>query len=406
MEYPALRSIEAVPAAENMICLRDPLGFSDKMLLVPPQVFFVCRLFDGKHSILDIQAEYTRKFGDLLFSDRVKQIIEQLDECLFLEGQHFEEVRRRIEEEYVRSSVRQAFHAGLSYEADGDVLRSRIEGFFTQKEGPGLPTASSGRGDMTALMAPHIDLRRGSVCYAWSYRELAQECRARIFVIFGISHQETQRRFVLTTKSFQTPLGTAQTDVALIDRIVRGCSTDFFQDELIHRNEHSVEFQVLMLQYLFPNEEYRIVPILCSSFHHLRPEEGGADAAGEVKEFLSALRSVLSECGDDVCLIAGVDLSHVGQRFGQNVILSAGYLRNIELEDRRMLEQILKRDAEGFLAGIVEEKDRRNVCGVPAIYAFLNLVESGRANLLRYDQAVEDHTQSVVTFAGAGFYES
>jgi hypothetical protein len=65
LELPRLREVEAVPAADGRVCLRDPLGFSDKLLLLPPQALFIVSLFDGRHAPLDIQTEYARRFGDL-----------------------------------------------------------------------------------------------------------------------------------------------------------------------------------------------------------------------------------------------------------------------------------------------------------------------------------------------------
>ena len=102
---------------------------------------------------------------------------------------------------------------------------------------------------------------------------------------------------------------------------------------------------------------------------------------------------------------AGVDLSHLGRRFGQELNLSESFLKQAEAEDRRMIDRILARDTEGFFRLIQEERDRRNVCGVPAIYTLLRLLgDSAPGRLLDYAQAVEEPTQSVVTFMGAAFY--
>ncbi|MDH7501035.1 MAG: hypothetical protein QHH30_11710, partial [candidate division NC10 bacterium] len=77
MENPKLRNIEAFPAqisGRRMICLRDPLLFAEQALVVPEPTFFVISLFDGSHSLLDIQAEYMRRYGDLLFRERIEEI--------------------------------------------------------------------------------------------------------------------------------------------------------------------------------------------------------------------------------------------------------------------------------------------------------------------------------------------
>ena len=85
LDYPKLRPLEALPAQQNRICLRDPQGFSDKLVILPPEAFFIVTLFDGNHSVLDIQEAYTRRFGEILFSDKVRELIDKLDSCLFLE---------------------------------------------------------------------------------------------------------------------------------------------------------------------------------------------------------------------------------------------------------------------------------------------------------------------------------
>ena len=80
------------------------------------------------------------------------------------------------------------------------------------------------------------------------------------------------------------------------------------------------------------------------------------------------------------------------------------YIRNHLKKDMEMIRYITDRDREGFLRFIVSESDSRNVCGVPAVYAMLTVLEARDAKLLRYDQAVEEKTGSVVTFMGGAFY--
>ena len=83
-----------------MICLRDPEGFSDKLLLIPPPLFYVVSLFDGRHSVEDIQAAYAGRFGELLFAEKVREIIGQLDDALFLDSDRFQQTRALAVEEF------------------------------------------------------------------------------------------------------------------------------------------------------------------------------------------------------------------------------------------------------------------------------------------------------------------
>ena len=67
MDNPKLRPVEAIATQDNMICLRDPLGFSDKLIFLPQDLFFIVTLFDGKHSILDRGSVRFDDVNDFIF---------------------------------------------------------------------------------------------------------------------------------------------------------------------------------------------------------------------------------------------------------------------------------------------------------------------------------------------------
>jgi hypothetical protein len=69
-----------------------------------------------------------------------------------------------------------------------------------------------------------------------------------------------------------------------------------------------------------------------------------------------------------------------------------------------MLEYVERLDGEGFFSAISKERDRRRICGLPAIYTMLKVLEAKEGRLLRYGQAYTPETQSVVSFASLGFY--
>jgi len=409
IEYPKLRPVEAIPAQDNLICLRDPLGYSDQLVFLPLEALFVVSLFDGRHSVLDVQAEFTRRFGTILLSEKVQEIIRKLDECLLLESERFQEARRRALEAFRSAAKRPASHAGGAYEAEPDALRRQLQELFEGSGGSTSPSSPAvSEGVLRGLIAPHIDLRRGGGCFARSYAELERGCRAETFVVLGIAHVPTCRRFALCAKDFETPLGVLPVDRDFLQSLDGRLQRDFYEDEFVHRSEHSVEFQAVFLQFLYGGlKPVRFVPILCSGFEKAAVS-GLPEEEPEFREFVEALRLTLAESRSSACCIAAVDLSHLGRRFGQEVTLGRAFLEQAEADDRRMIERILAGDAEGFLRLIQEERDCRNVCGVPAIYTLLRLLEgqvSGRAGrLLSYEQAVEDSAQSVVTFMGAAFY--
>lgn len=402
MEYPKLREIEAFPVAgrgQSMIGLRDAARLTDKVVMVPQNVFFLLSLFDGKHSLREIQVAYTRRYGDLLFTDKLKEIIGQLDENLLLESERFEKFRQQLEEEFKASKVRRATHAGTAYENDPERLGQQME----QIMAAGEEVEAAETGDLKALVAPHIDFARGAACYGAAYRQLNPPEPPDLFIILGTAHAETAP-FVLTAKDFETPFGIVETDKAFVDALQQHCQQDLMKDEFAHRGEHSIEFQVVCLHYLSRNSKPpRIVPILCGSFHH---KNGGLVDPGQdeqVVEFLEALKELIAQAPGRTCVIAGADLSHVGGRFGDQGPLTPGLLGSIREQDEKMLERVAEMDADGFFKSIRDDNDRRRICGFPPIYALLRVVEAGRGELLKYDQAIEQQMQSVVSFASMVF---
>ena len=79
-------------------------------------------------------------------------------------------------------------------------------------------------------------------------------------------------------------------------------------------------------------------------------------------------------------------------------------LRVISQEDREMLGYAERMDGEGFFSSILSERDRRRICGLPAIYSMLRILDAKEGKLLKYGQAFTPETQSVVTFASLAFY--
>jgi len=172
VEYPKLRSVEAIPTEVNgnrVLCLRDPANYAESVLFVPLQALEIIRHFDGKHSILDIQAEYVRRHGELLFREKVEEIIATLDQHYFLESERFEQYRREVEARFRQVETRAAFSAGKSYPLEPSALREMLDRILAHPKGPG-PLVKAGT--LRALIAPHIDFIRGAVGYAWAYRSL------------------------------------------------------------------------------------------------------------------------------------------------------------------------------------------------------------------------------------------
>ncbi len=404
LERPKLRDLSVFPVEINgrrMICLQDPLHFTENPVFVPENAFFIISLFDGEHSILDIQEQFMRRYGTLVMSDQIRKIVSDLDINLMLESDRFEEYKRYASEDFANSTLRLSAFADKAYESDPNLLKEQLKSYFVHPDGPGEPKPQH-NGNVKGIIAPHIDLQRGGICYAWAYKEIAEHSNADLFIILGVSHTKSNNPFIITKKDFQTPFGILSTDKDFIQKIEEKCGFDVYEDELVHKYEHSIEFQTIFLQYLLGEERaFQIVPILCSPFNI---ENGKIPTdISEIADFISILKNSVAESEKTVCFISGADLSHIGKRFGDNVTLSTGLLDLIETRDLQLLKYVENLDADGFFRAIQEENNSSKICGLSSIYTTLKVIDANKCQLIKYYQSPEYNTDSVVSFASLSF---
>ena len=407
MDCPRLRPIDAVPVQRGgrvFLQLYDPARLSPHVLVVPQEIAPIVAMLDGTNTVRDIQAALMRQTGALIFAERIQEVVDRLDEALLLHSDRFRAHRTQLEEAFRQSAVREPCSAGSAYPTDPHELRRMLDASFTADGGPALPHAHPPDGSVAGLIAPHIDFERGGVAYAHAYKALAQGSDADLFVVLGTAHFAADSLYILTRKSFATPFGTAPTAAGLVDALASRAGQDLFAEELVHRNEHSIEFQVLCLQHVLDGRDFEILPILCCSMDRAVGDEESPLAAPAVADFLGALRDVVGSCGRKVCVIAGADLAHVGRQFGDEFALTPQVMADVEAADRQCLSFIEQLDADGFYDSIRIDGNARNVCGLPPIYALMNAIEAARCELLDYRQATDYDLQRAVTFASLAFY--
>jgi AmmeMemoRadiSam system protein B len=405
-ERPRLRPVEAFPIdheGERFLALRDPAGYAATTVMVPGALVEIVALFDGAHSIVDIQADLRRRHGEIVPRAQIEALIGGLDEHGFMDTSRFAARRAAIDGTFLASPVRPAAHAGGAYAAAPDALREAMDGFFAHADGPGpvaWPDGAPGR--VVGAIAPHIDFHRGGPAYAWAYRALAERCDGDLFVIFGTCHAGMADPFALTRKDYATPFGPAPVDRDFVDALSARARQDCFASELAHRGEHSIEFQAVFLRYLYATRrDVTIVPILASFAHEALARGRGPEDDPRVPRFLDALAETIAASGRRVVVVAGADLAHMGPRFGDPAPISAGELQRIGREDRAMLAAVEGGEPRAFFDAVARDGDRRRICGYSPIYATLRVLGRRRGALHRYGQWPDP--EGVVTFASMTF---
>src|SRR5512142_3285347 len=245
--------------------LRDPAGIAGEGLGLSPAAYWVAAQLDGSRTPAEVLA-HARSSGARLGAAEMSALIEALSEAGFLEGPTREVQRRRALREFRAQPARPPSCAGAVYPTDPAALRSALDAWLAHPDGPARPAAP--RGPVRLLIAPHIDYARGAAGYAHAYRALAAT-DAELFVVFGTAHTTPPHLFTLTRLDQDTPLGPVRTDRAVVEALAAELGdAELFDDELAHRDEHSIELQLVMLAHVV-RRPFTVVPVLCSSISHL-----------------------------------------------------------------------------------------------------------------------------------------
>jgi MEMO1 family protein len=419
-----LRSLDFLPSpvpGRPGLLIRDPFRFSDAMLVVPQALVSCLQFFDGEHSELDLRAHLARLTGELNVSGLAAHLTQTLSDAGFLEDEQFERRKLEAEGSFAAAPQRLAAHAGSGYPAGEEELRKTFAQYMNgssltlpAENHHSSPPTKGGSNRFTetslvhppalAIVAPHVSPFGGVDAYRAAYSALTPADADRTFVILGTSHYGQPDRIGLTRKPFVTPLGVAATETSIVDRLAAEAGEGALMEDYCHSIEHSIEFQVVFLQYLF-GPRIRVAPILCGSFARSFLGGNPPEAEEGVKRVLGALAELAAREGDRLLWVLGVDMAHMGRRYGDSLSASAnqGEMEAVELRDRARIERMERGDAQGFWELVSENRDDLKWCGSAPIYAFLRAVPQARGSLLHYQQWNIDPA-SVVSFAGMRFF--
>ena len=379
------------------LLIRDPYRYSDVTLIIPPLLVQAMQCFDGRQTELDLQATLARLTGELDVSGLVKHLFETLSHSGFLDDENFAAMNKRRRGEFRDAPTRTAVHAGGAYPDDVGALRSTLDRYMARSE-----TGMQADG-LVGIAAPHVSPEGGWQSYQAAYRMMAPAYKDRTFVVLGTSHYGEPERFGLTRKPFVTPLGESAVDLALVDWLEQKAEAAVQMEDYCHAVEHSIEFQVLFLQHVY-GADIRILPILCGPYAQSIYRGGRPEDDENVRRFLDALAEMASCDHDKLLWVLGIDMAHIGRRYGDEFGARAdeGAMVEVTARDRGRIDRVAAGDADGFWNLVQENRDDLKWCGSSPLYTFLKAVPQARGNLLRYEQWNIDE-QSVVSFAGMAF---
>jgi AmmeMemoRadiSam system protein B len=403
---PRLRNLDFLPSPvpdRPGLVIRDPFQYSDATLIIPPGLVSCLEFFDGQHSSLDLREYLVRATGELDVSEIETHLLEALGKAGFLDDENFQTLKAQTEKAFADSPTREPAHAGSGYPDEKSELTRTINEYLGWR---GLQPAASPSGDVLAIAAPHVSPFGGVDAYRAAYSSLTPADANRTFVILGTSHYGEPDRLGLTRKPFVTPYGETIPDLRLINEIQTKSGDAALMEDYVHSIEHSIEFQIVFLQHLYgPN--IKIVPILCGSYANSIYRGGAPESNEHVNRMLGTLGEIASREGNKLLWVLGIDMAHMGRRYGDHFNAIAGHTEMAEVarRDHLRLDSINAGDARAFWDQVQENHDDLKWCGSAPLYTFLRAIPQARGQLLHYQQWNIDD-QSVVSFAGMRFHSS
>jgi AmmeMemoRadiSam system protein B len=305
---PALRrNLDLMPSPvpdRPGLLLRDPYRYAEAVLVVPSPLVPCLAFFDGRCEEGDLRVALARLTGDVRVGEVIDHLRATLSSSGFLEDDTYLRFRDERHKAFADAPRRDPAHAGTAYPWEPDALRATLDRYLQEGGLPARPTEG-----LLGVAAPHVSPEGGWRSYAAAYGALGREAADRTFVVLGTSHYGEPERFGLTRKPFLTPYGVTSVDLPLTERLV--------------------ESGVVFLQHLF-GPAVRILPVLCGALPpRARPEDEPA-----VARFVDALGELAAGEGDRLAWVLGVDMAHVGRRYGDDSAARAGEGAMTEVEAR------------------------------------------------------------------------
>jgi len=195
--------------------------------------------------------------------------------------------------------------------------------------------------------------------------------------------------------AWNTPLGDVLVDDELSNEILRNSGNKILISRDAHYGEHSIEVQLPLIKYYFP--ESKILPVLIS------PNEFATEAG-------SIIGSIISKYSKNSIVVGSSDLTHYGLRYYGYEPAGTGKsaLEWSKNNDMRVVKLMLQMEAEHI---IPEAIAHNNACGAGSIAATIaatKVLGANKGKLLDYMTSQEVYPEKTPTdfvgYAAIVFY--
>jgi hypothetical protein len=240
--------------------------------------------------------------------------------------------------------------AGTWYPADPQELGEYVDKLLDAVK-PEQPEMS-----IRALIVPHAGYPFSGSTAAKVFARVQGREYKRVILLAPSHHSGFRGLSIADVEAYQTPLGDVSLDTPAVAELRK--SGLVVSDPTAHIREHSIEIELPFLQRTL-KPGWQLVPILVGQMER----EDYRKAADLLRPLADA----------DTLILVSSDFTHFGPRFGYIPFpVNAETPQKIQSLDDGAIEQIIKRDATGFLD--YQERTGITICGYRPLALLLTLL--------------------------------
>jgi len=282
---------------------------------------------------------------------------------------------------------RKSIVAGSFYDADKESLSQQIKHCFLHEIGPQrLPEHDKNiqhERNIKGVISPHAGFIFSGPIAAYHFLRLSYEKTPQTIIIIGPNHRGLGKEIAIMSAGYwETPLGNIEIDEQMAKEIINYDDKHLIkEDEQAHAFEHSIEVQLPFLQFIYPKNQFKIIPI-CVSNQQLVKMKYLADTIFQATKEKSCL------------LIASSDFTHYETQ------------ESAKRKDAEAIDKIINMDINLFYDTI--SRKSASICGPGPIAIVTEVCKKlgiNRGRLLKYATSgdVSGMNEQVVGYASIIF---
>ncbi|MCB5234759.1 MAG: AmmeMemoRadiSam system protein B [Candidatus Cloacimonetes bacterium] len=253
--------------------------------------------------------------------------------------------------------IRKMAHAGTFYPRFAQQITEQVDSWLA--DGGRIPE----KGRNLGLIVPHAGYVYSGKCAALGMASVRHENWDGIIVVHP-SHQGNHFDFSLSPfDEYETPLGNIMRDEKTFQNLLPYADQNIERD--YHALEHSLEVQLPLIRYFFPNAQ--ICPVMM-----------GRQSPAVSQRLAGALYEAVYKSARKILVMISTDLSHYYD------------MQTARDLDAHLIDYILKLDAEGMWSEM--KKGKLEACGIGCIMALIELAKhynTAKSELICYTNSGE-----------------